>query len=217
MAKKKSSEPSLSIKQCNGWNIITARERKAIFTFGDAYREFLSYAKTERLASSKGVETAQKHGYTDLAEHIVNGDRLKPGQKVYYSVAGKTLILVRIGKRPIEEGMRIIGAHTDSPRLDLKPRPLYEDGGMALLDTHYYGGIRKYQWVTIPLAMHGVVSKKDGSSVKISIGEDPSDPVLAITDLLPHLAKDQNDKKLGIAITGEGLNVVCGSIPANSA
>jgi aspartyl aminopeptidase len=213
--KKKSSESPLQIKQTNGWNIVNARENKAIFTFGDAYRKFLSYAKTERLASSKGVELAQEHGYTDLADHIANGDRLKPGQKVYYSVAGKTLLLVRVGKRPIIEGMRIIGAHTDSPRLDLKPRPLYEEGGMALLDTHYYGGIRKYQWVTIPLAMHGVISKKDGSNIAVSIGEDPNDPVLAISDLLPHLAKDQNDKKLGVAITGEGLNVICGSIPAS--
>ena len=214
MAKKKSESP-LTIKQRNGWNHITERERKALFRFGDSYREFLSYAKTERLASSWGVDLAEKHGYTDLAANIASGERLKPGQKVYYSVAGKTLLLIRVGKRPIVEGMRIIGAHTDSPRLDLKPRPLYEDGGMALLDTHYYGGIRKYQWVTIPLALHGVVSKKDGTTVPVSIGEDPRDPVLCISDLLPHLAKNQNDKKLGVAITGEGLNVLCGSIPAS--
>ena len=143
----------------------------------------------------------------DLAPRIAAGERLKAGDKVYFSVGGKTLILAHIGTRPIVEGLRLIGGHTDSPRLDLKPRPLYEEGGMALLDTHYYGGVRKYQWVTTPLAIHGVVAKKDGTSVSISIGENADEPVFCITDLLPHLAKEQSDRKLGVAITGEGLNV----------
>ena len=130
------------------------------------------------------------------------------------TVKGKTLLLFRVGKRPLTEGMRIVGGHTDSPRLDLKPRPLYEEGGMALLDTHYYGGIKKYQWVALPLALHGVVVRKNGSTVKVTIGEDADDPVFVITDLLPHLGQAQGDKKLRDGITGEGLNVLFGSSTA---
>jgi aspartyl aminopeptidase len=211
MAKKK---PTYEIEQENGWLGTNAKERKQIFSFCENYRQFISTVKTERQANDEGVRLAEAHGFTDLAPRIAAGERLKAGDKVYFSVGGKTLILAHIGTRPIVEGLRLIGGHTDSPRLDLKPRPLYEEGGMALLDTHYYGGVRKYQWVTTPLAIHGVVAKKDGTSVSISIGENADEPVFCITDLLPHLAKEQSDRKLGVAITGEGLNVLCGSMPA---
>jgi aspartyl aminopeptidase len=213
-AKKKKLDPAdLEISNDNGWTRISARDEKLLESFTTDYRGFLSTVKTEREAHDEGVALAQAKGFKPLQECIDKGTRLKAGDKVYYSAAGKTLFLAHIGKRPITDGMRIVGGHTDSPRLDLKPRPLYEDGNMVLLDTHYYGGVRKYQWVTIPLAMHGVVFKKDGTRVDICIGEDEDDPVLCISDLLPHLAKDQNVKKLGDAITGEGLNVLFGSRP----
>lgn len=213
MAKKKEN---YAIEQKNGWLGTTVKDRKEIFSFADCYREFISTAKTEREANDEGIALAEAAGFRDLSELIAEGETLRAGDRVYLSQGGKTLILAHIGELPADQGFRIIGGHTDSPRLDLKPRPLYEDSGMALLDTHYYGGIRKYQWVTTPLAIHGVVIKKDGTKVTINIGEDPNDPVFCVTDLLPHLAKDQNDRKLGVAITGEGLNVLCGSIPAKS-
>ncbi len=201
--------------QENGWLKINKSEHKHIFSFCDGYRNFLSNVKTERQANRKGIDLAEKNGFRNLSELIDKKKKLTLGDKVYISLSSKTLILVAIGTNNLETGMRIIGGHTDSPRLDLKPRPLYEDGQMSLLDTHYYGGIKKYQWVTIPLALHGVVNKKNGEQISISIGENPNDPVFNITDLLPHLGKDQAEKKLNEGISGEGLNVLFSSIPKN--
>ncbi|MBR6325214.1 MAG: aminopeptidase, partial [Lachnospiraceae bacterium] len=159
------------------------------------------------------IEMAKAHGYRDLGEIMARGERLQPGDKVYANNRGKMLALAQIGTRPFSHGLNILGAHIDSPRLDLKPNPLYEDSGLALLKTHYYGGIKKYQWVTLPLALHGVVAKKDGTVQKVVLGEDPSDPVVGISDILPHLGKDQATKPLGEAIPAESLNVYIGSIP----
>ncbi len=211
--KRQPSKDRLLLTVENGWKSIKKRDHKKIDEISDDYRRFLTLVKTERAATNEGVARAKEHGYTDLQDVINSGNRLKPGDRIYANIKGKTLLLIHIGKDPIEQGLRIVGGHTDSPRLDLKPRPLYEDGGLSMLDTHYYGGIKKYQWVTIPLALHGVVTKKDGESVQINIGEDADDPVFTITDLLPHLGKDQAEKKLNDGITGEGLNVVFGSIP----
>jgi aspartyl aminopeptidase len=212
---KKSNKPSnsnhLLIQENDSWKNITAAERKRIDKFGDEYRGFISTVKTEREANDEGVALAEAHGFRNLDDIMAKGERLKPGVKAYATIKGKTLILFHIGKRPITEGMRIVGGHTDSPRLDLKPRPLYEEGGMALLDTHYYGGIKKYQWVALPLALHGVVVRKDGTKITLNIGENPDDPVFTITDLLPHLGQQQGEKKLREGITGEGLNVLFGS------
>lgn len=213
MAKKKKTEKNLTMQTRSGWLDLSKKETKQLERFCDEYRSFISCVKTEREASEAGIDLASQHNFTNLEASIAKGDKLQPGDRFYHSAAGKTLILGIVGKKPITDGMRLIGGHTDSPRLDLKPRPLYEDGGMALLDTHYYGGVRHYQWVTLPLALHGVVVKKGGEKVTICIGEKESDPVLVITDLLPHLGKDQSDKKLKDAITGEGLNVLIGSKP----
>ncbi len=211
--KPESEAAKLAMKNASGWKSIKEKEAKKVFTFCDEYRRFLSEVKTEREAHDNLLGLATQHGFRDLADAIAAEKRLQPGDRFYLSSAGKTLILGIVGSEPITSGLRIIGGHTDSPRLDLKPRPLFEDGGMALLDTHYYGGIKKYQWVTIPLALHGVIVKKSGERMTITIGEDPSDPVLVITDLLPHLGKDQAEKKLNEAITGEGLDVLIGSMP----
>ncbi|MDT8287537.1 MAG: aminopeptidase, partial [Elusimicrobiales bacterium] len=161
------------------------------------------------------VALLQAAGFTDMRVNEASGAGLKPGDRVYRSAEGKTLMAIVVGKKPLEQGMHIVGGHTDSPRIDLKQNPLYENSGLALLDTHYYGGIKKYQWVTIPLALHGVFVKPDGKKIKVNIGEDPGDPVLCITDLLPHLAADQYKKNLAEAIPGEGLDVVAGSIPSS--
>lgn len=217
MAKKQSGAKRLAdkllAKTKNGWSTLSKAERNRIFAFAADYREFLSLVKTEREAHDVGVSLAKQHGFVDLQSRIETGTPLQAGERVFYSAGGKTLILAHIGHEPLWDGLRIIGGHTDSPRLDLKPRPLYEEGGLALLDTHYYGGIKKYQWVTMPLALHGVVSKKNGETVSIAIGERAGEPVFVITDLLPHLGKDQADKKMGDAISGEGLNVLFASMP----
>ena len=156
---------------------------------------------------------AEAHGYRNLEDVIRNQETLKPGDKVYANNMGKTIALFLIGKEPLEKGMKILGAHIDSPRLDLKQNPLYEDKDLAMLETHYYGGIKKYQWVTLPLAMHGVIVRKDGSSVQVNIGENENDPVVGISDLLVHLSSDQLGKKGSVVIEGEDLNITVGSIP----
>ena len=158
---------------------------------------------------------AKAKGYRNLNTVIANGEKLNPGDCVYSDFMGKALMLFKIGKQPIFKGLNIVGAHIDSPRIDLKQNPLYEDTDFAYLDTHYYGGIKKYQWVAMPLAMHGVVAKKDGTLVNIVIGEDPSDPVIGISDLLPHLSRDQMSKKGSVVIEGEELNIIIGSKPLN--
>ena len=173
----------------------------------------MSLCKTERECVKETIRIAEENGYKNLDDVIKNGEALKAGDKVYANNMDKAIALFIVGERPMEDGMKILGAHIDSPRLDLKQNPLYEDTDLALLETHYYGGIKKYQWVTLPLAIHGVVCKKDGTKVDIVIGEDDNDPVIGISDLLVHLAQTQQEKKANKVIEGEDLNVLVGSIP----
>ena len=200
----------------NVWENADEAQTKEIFSLNDEYKKFLDRGKTERECARDIVKMAQENGYVSVESIIEAGQRIEPGMKIYALNRDKSVILFVVGKEPIEKGMRIVGGHIDSPRLDLKPFPLYEDSGIAMFKTHYYGGVRKYQWASIPLAMHGVVMNKNGEKINICIGEDADDPVLFITDLLPHLAKDQNQKNLGEAITGEGLNLLVGTIPASN-
>jgi aspartyl aminopeptidase len=195
----------------NAWEKLADRER--IFSFCEAYKTFLDKAKTEREYVQESVQQAEKLGYKNLDTLIAGQNTLSAGDKIYRIIKNKAVVFAIIGKKPIEQGTRMLGAHVDSPRVDLKQNPLYENTEMAFLKTHYYGGIKKYQWLAIPLALHGVIMKKDGSTVQVCIGEDERDPVFTITDLLPHLAKDQMEKKLGEAVSGEGMNVLSGSIP----
>jgi len=196
----------------NVWGIIDEAETKLVMNFGEGYKTFLDIGKTERECALEIQRMAEEKGYVDY-KSLIGTKELTPGTKVYAMNKDKAICLFVIGKDPIETGMNIVGSHIDSPRIDLKPVPLYESSEMAFLKTHYYGGIKKYQWVSTPLAMHGVVITKEGKKVNIVIGEDDNDPVLFITDLLPHLAKDQYAKKIGEAIGGEDLNVLIGSIP----
>ena len=197
----------------NAWLTYTDEDIKNLEILSDQYKDFLSCCKTERECTAFFKEEAEKEGYRNLEELIRENVFLKQGDKVYAQGMGKTIALFEIGKRPMTEGMNILCAHIDSPRLDLKQVPLYEDTELAFLDTHYYGGIKKYQWVTIPMALHGVVAKKDGSVISINIGEDPEDPVVYITDLLVHLAGKQMAKKGTEIVTGENLDVLIGSRP----
>ncbi len=197
----------------NAWKEYTDEQMKAVMEFNEGYKDFLSKGKTERICVDLTVELAEAKGFRNLADIIKAGETLKAGDKVYVTNMKKNAALFVIGEKPMEEGLRILGAHIDSPRLDLKQNPLYESEGFALLDTHYYGGIKKYQWVTLPLALHGVVVKKDGTVVTLAIGEKDEDPVFCITDLLPHLAADQMQKKGAQIVTGENLDVTFGSIP----
>lgn len=199
----------------NVWEKIDNGENKDIFKFGDDYKEFLNVAKTERLATDEIIRIAENNGYENLDNLIERKEKLKPGQKIYANNKGKSVVMYVIGSEDITKGMNIIGSHVDAPRIDLKQFPLYEDSELALLKTHYYGGIKKYQWVSLPLALHGVIVKNNGEKINISIGENEDDPIFMITDLLPHLAKDQMAKKLSEGITGEGLNIIIGSIPYN--
>jgi aspartyl aminopeptidase len=195
------------------WNSYTKKDKEAVETLSKNYRNFLNKGKTERECVEFSVEMAEKKGYVNLEEILASGKKLKAGDKVYAVCMKKTIALFNIGKKPLEEGMAILGAHIDSPRMDLKQNPLYEDTGLAFLDTHYYGGIKKYQWVTLPLALHGVVVKKDGTVVKVAIGEDKEDPVFCVTDLLIHLASEQLEKKATKVVEGEALDVLFGSAP----
>ena len=174
------------------------------------YKEFLDQGKTERECVTRAVKMAKEKGYKNLTDFIENKTPIKAGDKIYATYMKKAIALFQIGTVPMEKGMNILGAHIDSPRLDLKQNPLYEEGGFAYFDTHYYGGIKKYQWVTLPLAIHGVVAKKDGEVVEISIGEKEEDPVFCITDLLIHLAGEQMEKKAAKVIEGEHLDVLIG-------
>ena len=193
----------------NGFDRIDAAELAAVNAYCKDYMAFLDAGKTERLCAAEAVHLAEQAGYRPLKR----GEALKPGDKVYVCNRGKSVLLAHIGTKPISKGAQITAAHIDSPRLDLKPNPLYEDTELAYFKTHYYGGIRKYQWGTTPLAMHGVVIKKNGESVKISIGEQDGDPVFCVSDLLPHLAAKQNERKLSEGLKGEELNVIIGSVP----
>lgn len=197
----------------NAWKSYSEQQLTELEVLARKYREFLDHGKTERECVCAAVELAKAAGYRDLEEVIAAGDGLKAGDKVYAVNMKKSIALFHIGSGSMEQGLRILGAHIDSPRLDLKQNPLYEDTEMALLDTHYYGGIKKYQWVTIPLALHGVVAKKDGSVIELAIGEKEDDPVLCISDLLIHLAGKQMEKKATEVVEGETLDVLVGSRP----
>ena len=190
-----------------------------VFDFAEGYRKFISDCKTERECTSFIYEDSLKNGFKDLDELITSKEKIKAGDRIVANNYGKGLALFIIGKKDIEEGMNILGAHIDSPRIDLKQVPLYEDAAaktnFAMLDTHYYGGIKKYQWVTLPLAIHGVVCKKDGTKININIGDKPGDPVVGISDLLIHLSGDQLQKKGTNIIEGEKLDIILGSIPLN--
>ncbi|MEG1059884.1 MAG: aminopeptidase [Cetobacterium sp.] len=197
----------------NGWDIVRELNiMDEVFTYSEEYKTFLDNGKTERTCAKQIIKMAQNNGYITLEEAISNKS-IKPGQKIYAVNREKAVALFVIGKKDLEEGMKIIGSHLDSPRLDLKPNPLYEDTNLAMLKTHYYGGIKKYQWVTIPLAMYGVIILRNGTCVDIAIGDEKDDPVFCITDLLPHLSGEQNVKKMNEGIAGEDLNVLFGSIP----
>ena len=201
------------MKQKNTWETYTAAQLKACDEFCRGYLDFLSNGKTERECVNLIHAEAKKAGYQNLDDCIAAGKPLKAGDKVYRINMKKGVVLFNIGKDPIEEGMNILGAHIDSPRMDIKQNPLYQDGGFALLDTHYYGGIKKYQWVTIPLAIHGVIVKKDGTVVNVAVGEKPEDPVFFVSDLLIHLAQEQMVKKAATVIEGEALDVIVGNRP----
>ena len=197
----------------NVWTTYSEKELEELEQLNDEYKEFLNRGKTERECAAVTIEMVKAAGYKDLADIIQKDKKLKAGDKVYAVCMNKTLALFMIGKKKIENGMNILGAHIDSPRLDIKQNPLYEDSDLAYLDTHYYGGIKKYQWVTIPLAIHGVVAKKNGEIVEIVIGEDEKDPGVFISDLLIHLAGGQLEKKGAKLIEGEDLNIIVGNRP----
>ena len=195
----------------NCWEKTDKKSEKEIEDFASAYKKFLDSGKTEREFTQESIAFLKKKGFKDIAE--LDGKKLVPGTKIYKSIRGKSIVCAVIGKKPVREGVNILGAHIDSPRIDLKQNPLYEDTGFALLDTHYYGGIKKYQWTAIPLAMHGVFINKKGEKLELRLGEEEADPVFTITDLLPHLAQDQMQKKASEFIEGEELDVLVGSIP----
>ncbi|MBQ6908052.1 MAG: aminopeptidase [Clostridia bacterium] len=193
----------------NGWK---SADKNEVFKFSEKYKDFLDNGKTERLCVKNAVKLAKKAGFSEYK----NNAKLNQGDKIYINNRDKSIMLAVIGSQPITDGIRLVAAHIDSPRLDLKPNPLYEDTELALFKTHYYGGIKKYQWTTVPLAMYGVVVKKDGTKTEISIGDNEDDPVFCVTDLLPHLAAKQMGKKMSEGITGENLNILIGSIPTDS-
>ena len=195
------------------WSQYSDKEKQELEELNKGYREFLTNCKTERESVKEAVKQAEAAGYRNLADIIKSGEKLTAGAKVYAVNMEKALVLFNIGTEPLEQGMNILGAHIDTCRLDVKQNPLYEDGGLAYLDTHYYGGIKKYQWVTLPLAMHGVVAKKDGSVVEICIGEDENDPVFCVTDLLIHLSQEQMKKNAAKVIEGESLDILVGNYP----
>ena len=205
----KQLKEQLLTRRKNGYDRMSDADRAAMEAYCADYKAFLDAGKTERLCAAEVIRLAEAAGYRPYER----GQALTPGDKVYRCNRGKAVLLAHIGKAPLEKGAQIAAAHIDSPRLDLKPTPLYEDGELAYFKTHYYGGLRKYQWVTIPLELHGVVALKDHSKVSVSIGTEPGDPRLVITDLLPHLGAEQSKKPLGEAVAGETLNLLLGSRP----
>ncbi|MDR0300880.1 MAG: aminopeptidase [Treponema sp.] len=200
-----------NLKNC--WEGIDAKTEKEVEEFASSYKQFLDRGKTERECVEAACEMLEKGGFINV--QTLKNRQFKAGMKIYQNIRGKSILAAIIGKKPAVEGCNILGAHVDSPRLDLKQNPLYEDSDLALLDTHYYGGIKKYQWTTIPLAMHGVFVNGDGKKTAIKIGEESGDPVFTITDLLPHLAKEQMEKKASEAVEGENLDILAGSRPYN--
>lgn len=201
------------VERPNAWKGYDEAELARLTEFCEGYRRFISENKTERECCAAAIELAREHGYRPLKEAAGAGGRLTAGDKVYASVRGKSLMLVELGTEPLERGVNILGAHIDSPRLDVKQNPLEERNGLVTLDTRYYGGVKTYQWATLPLAIHGVVAKKDGGVVRVVIGEDPADPVFCVSDLLPHLARGQMQKKASELVEGELLDVIVGNRP----
>ena len=199
------------------WSKYDEKAMEAVFAVNEGYKKFISDCKTERECVDEVIRQAEERGYRNLQDIINAGESLKTGDKVYAQTMGKAIALFHLGKKPLEQGMNLLGAHIDSPRIDVKQVPLYEDTELAMLDTHYYGGIKKYQWVTLPLAIHGVIAKKDGTVVKVNIGEKDTDPVVGISDLLVHLSAKQMEKSAGKVIEGEDLNLLIGSIPLKDA
>ncbi len=196
-------------KKESGWKNLNDSQKEEVFAVSKRYMDFLNVSKTEREFIKNARKLANEHGFKDIMEF----ESLKPGDKIYFVNREKSMYLAIIGENSIENGMNIIGSHVDSPRLDLKPNPLTEEGGLAYFKTHYYGGIKKYQWTTIPLSIHGVIVKTNGEKFEVNIGEDENDPIFTITDLLPHLAQAQMEKKLKDGVEGENLSLLIGSIP----
>ena len=205
----KKIEEELFNKKESGWKKTSEEDMSIIFKFSDEYIDFLNKSKTEREFVISAKEVLNANGF----KNIEDVDKLSAGDKIYYINRGKSMYIAVIGNKKLEEGLNLVGAHIDSPRLDLKPNAIYEDSGFAYFDTHYYGGIKKYQWTTIPLAIHGVIVKANGEKITVKIGEEENDPIFTITDLLPHLAQAQMQKKLSEGIDGEDLNLLIGNIP----
>lgn len=197
----------------NTWELYNDKQLKEVEKFSKEYMDFLNKGKTERECIDIIVNKIEAEGYVELAQAVKNKKNLVKGDKVYSVLMNKSIVMFKIGEKPMTEGLNILGAHIDSPRLDVKQNPLYEDGGFAYFDTHYYGGVKKYQWVTLPLAIHGVIVKKDGTTIEVSIGENEDDPVFFISDLLIHLAGEQLEKKAAKVIEGEALDLIIGNKP----
>ena len=201
------------MEQKNTWETYSAKQLKEVDAFAREYMDFLDNGKTERECIDQIVNTLEDAGYQELSSRIKDGKKIKAGDKIYSVWMNKSIVFFQMGREKMENGLNILGAHIDSPRLDVKQNPLYEDGGFAYFDTHYYGGVKKYQWVTNPLAIHGVVVKKDGSTVEINVGENEDDPVFFVSDLLIHLAQEQMEKKANKVIEGEALDIIVGNKP----
>ena len=201
------------MKKESAWKKYNEEDLEKLNNICNDYKRFLTVSKTEREATKEIIRRAEENGYKNLEDYIKNNVEIRPGDKIYVNNKGKAVALFHIGEKPITEGMNILGAHIDSPRIDLKANPIYESDGFVYFDTHYYGGIKKYHWVTLPLALHGVVVKKDGQKIEICIGEEESDPVVGITDLLPHLAAEQMKKEGSKLIEGEDLDILIGNKP----
>ncbi len=197
----------------NAWESYDKKALKQVDKLAAEYIDFISECKTERECVDNIVNTIEAAGYRELQELIRTKAKLKTGDKIYSVQMNKSVVMFKLGKKPVSEGLNILGAHIDSPRMDIKQNPLYEDNGVAYLDTHYYGGVKKYQWVTIPLALHGVVVRKDGTTIELNIGEEEDDPVFFVSDLLIHLAADQMEKKGAKVVEGEALDIIIGSKP----
>lgn len=205
------------MREKEAWKKYSSEKKQQVMEFAETYRRFISDCKTERECVDEIKKQALQAGFEDMQEVIASGKKLQPGDRVFADNKGKSMALYIIGRQPMEQGLNILGAHIDSLRLDLKQNPLYEDTNLALLDTHYYGGVKKYQWVALPLALHGVVVRKDGTKAVVNIGEKPEDPVFGVSDLLIHLAGTQMEKKGAKVIEGEDLNVLVGSMPLENA
>ena len=206
-------QEQLFFKQQNVWEKAAEEDIRKGFDFCEEYKSFLNISKTEREFAANAEKLAAAAGFVSVQELKKRNVKLTPGSKVYFINRKKSAVFAIVGKQPIENGVNIIGSHIDAPRIDLKQNPVYEDTDLVFFETHYYGGLKKYQWLTVPLAIHGVVVKGDGTTVEVVVGEEEDDPVFTITDLLPHLAQEQMQKKMSEAVTGEGLNLLVGSMP----